>query len=130
MKDVVSVTKGLFDMSKETAKLEHEAFTLRQKVTLASEIKATLDSWVRFEAQAREAEQKELVNSVIGKVLKDLEDSKTQKDILAQAVADIECWSCLDTGVALLLSFVPPYSNGQGQEALNICPFKRWDEVS
>ena len=70
--------------------MEHEAFTLRQKVALASEIKTTLDSWVRYEAQARDAEQKELVNSVMQKVLKDLEDPKMQKDILAQAVADIE----------------------------------------
>ena len=80
----------------ETAKLEHEAFALRQKVALSAEIKSTLDSWVRYEAQARDAEQKELVNSVMQKVLKDLEDPKIQKDILAQAVADIECeWHSL-----------------------------------
>ncbi|MCV2423832.1 ATPase B chain family protein, partial [Paucibacter sp. DJ4R-1] len=40
MKDVVDVTKGLFALSKETAKLEHEAFAQRQKVAVAAEVKA------------------------------------------------------------------------------------------
>jgi len=90
MKDVVGLTEQLFALSKETAQLEHETFVLKQKTTLAAEIKATLDSWVRHEAQQREAEQVELVKSVQDKVLASLKDQKTQKEILAQAVADIE----------------------------------------
>ena len=50
----------------------------------------TLDSWVRFEAQQREAEQADLVKTIQEKVMSDLTDPKMQKDILAQAVADIE----------------------------------------
>ncbi|EGN97065.1 ATP4, subunit B of the stator stalk of mitochondrial F1F0 ATP synthase [Serpula lacrymans var. lacrymans S7.3] len=90
MKDVVSLTEGLFALSKETAKLESEAFVQQQKVALASEVKAVLDSWVRFEQQAKESEQTELAKSVIDKVLSSIKDEKTQKEILANAVAEVE----------------------------------------
>jgi F-type H+-transporting ATPase subunit b len=49
-----------------------------------------LDSWVRFESQARESEQRDLVKHVIEKVLQDVQDPKLQKDILADAVANVE----------------------------------------
>ena len=90
MKDVVSITEQLFALSKETAQIEHEAFVLRQKAGLAGEIKSTLDSWVRYESQLRDSEQADLVKSIQEKVLASLKDSKTQKDILGQAVADVE----------------------------------------
>jgi F-type H+-transporting ATPase subunit b len=59
-------------------------------VELASEVKTTLDSWVRFEAQLRESEQQQLVKHVIEKVLQDVQDPKLQKDILSDAVATVE----------------------------------------
>jgi len=90
MKDVVSITEGLFALSKETAKLEAESFVLKQKVALASELKSVLDSWVRYEQQAKENEQAALAKSVIENVLKTIQDEKTQKDILASAVAEVE----------------------------------------
>jgi len=90
MKDVVSLTEGLFALSKETAQLESEAFVQKQKVALAAELKSVLDSWVRFEQQQKESEQAELAKSVIDKVLASLKDEKTQKDILNNAIADIE----------------------------------------
>lgn len=90
LKNVEEITNQLFALSKETAQLEHETFTLKQKAALASEVKATLDSWVRFEAQQRESEQAELVKSIQEKVLASLKDPKSQKDILAQAVSDLE----------------------------------------
>lgn len=90
LKDVESITTQLFDLSKETAQLEYETFTLKQKAALASEIKSTLDSWVRFETQQRESEQLDLVKSVQEKVLASLRDSKNQKEILNQAVADLD----------------------------------------
>ena len=74
----------------ETAKLEAEAFTLKQRVALAAELKAVLDSWARYEQQQKESEQAELSRAVIDKVLKSLSDEKTQKDILLGAVAEIE----------------------------------------
>lgn len=49
-----------------------------------------LDSWVRFEGQQREAEQRELADSVINKVIANLRDDKTQKQVLDNAVAEIE----------------------------------------
>jgi F-type H+-transporting ATPase subunit b len=109
MKDVVSITQGLFALSKveetlsnvfsclyqwsaqETAKLESEAFVQQQKVALASEVKAVLDSWVRYEQQVKESEQADLSRTVIEKVLASIKDEKTQKDVLASAVAEVEC---------------------------------------
>ncbi|KAI6023354.1 ATP4, subunit B of the stator stalk of mitochondrial F1F0 ATP synthase [Pisolithus marmoratus] len=90
MKDVVSLTQGLFAISKETAQLEAEAFVQRQKVALASEVKAVLDSWVRYEQQLKESEQAELAKAIIARVTSDLKDEKTQKEILANAVAELE----------------------------------------
>ncbi|KAG2345834.1 ATP synthase [Suillus weaverae] len=90
MKDVVSLTQGLFALSKETAQLEADAFVQKQKVALASEVKAVLDSWVRYEQQQKESEQLELAKSVIDKVMADLQDEKVQKDILTSAVAEVE----------------------------------------
>ncbi|KAL0064360.1 atp4 subunit B of the stator stalk of mitochondrial F1F0 ATP synthase [Marasmius tenuissimus] len=90
MKDVVSLTQGLFALSKETAQLESEAFVQKQKVALAGELKAVLDSWVRYEQQQKESEQAGLTKAVIDKVLANLQDEKTQKDILLSAVAEVE----------------------------------------
>lgn len=90
LKDVVSTTKTLFEISKETAALEAESFELKQKVGVTSEAKSVLDSWVRYEAQVRQMEQEQLSSSVIAKVQSELKDSKFQDKILAQAVTDVE----------------------------------------
>ncbi|KAI0029957.1 ATP4, subunit B of the stator stalk of mitochondrial F1F0 ATP synthase [Vararia minispora EC-137] len=90
LKDVVSVTEGLFKLSKETAQLEAHAFVQRQKVQLAAEVKAVLDSWVRYEQQEKEEEQARLVKTVIDNVLKTLNDEKTQKEVLTWAVSEVE----------------------------------------
>ena len=89
-KDVVDVTKGLYALARETVEAEKEAFELQQRTQLAAEVKGVLDSWVRFEGQQREAEQRELADSVINKVIASLRDDKTQKQILDNAVAEIE----------------------------------------
>ncbi|KIJ65432.1 hypothetical protein HYDPIDRAFT_152238 [Hydnomerulius pinastri MD-312] len=90
MKDVVSLTQGLFALSKETAQLESEAFVQQQKVALASELKSVLDSWVRYEQQQKESEQADLAKTVIAKVMAGLQDEKTQKDIITSAIAEVE----------------------------------------
>ncbi|KAG1470590.1 hypothetical protein G6F56_002594 [Rhizopus delemar] len=90
MKDLVNVTKALFELSRETAKLEAEAFTLRQQVAVASEAKSTLDSWVRHEASLREREQKQLAAYLIEKINKNLNDPKIQQQILEQAILDVQ----------------------------------------
>ncbi|KJA28218.1 hypothetical protein HYPSUDRAFT_62607 [Hypholoma sublateritium FD-334 SS-4] len=90
MKDVVSITQGLFALSKETAVLESENFVQLQKIQLSTELKAVLDSWVRYEQQVKDAEQADLTKTVIEKVVASLKEEKTQKEILASAVAEIE----------------------------------------
>lgn len=73
---------------------EHEIFKLKQKMAVKDEIKSILDGWVRVETQAREAEQAELVKTVLANVNKQLQDPKFQKDVLATSVAEIEGSSC------------------------------------
>jgi F-type H+-transporting ATPase subunit b len=76
--------------TQETAQLEHETFRLKQQAAVAADIKSVLDSWVRFEAQVREQEQRDLVETVVSNVQKQLTDKKLQKDILVAAVAEVE----------------------------------------
>lgn len=91
MKDLVEVTKALFELSRETAQLEAQAFELKQQVSVAAEVKSTLDSWVRHETSLREREQKQLAAYLIEKVNKQLQDPKIQQEILDQAILDIQC---------------------------------------
>ena len=115
---VVEVTKQLFEVSKvyihqlrmvvdyheehalirvqETAKIEAEVFQLEQKTALAAEAKSVLDSWVRYEGQVKQRQQKELAESIIGKITKELENPKTLQQILNQSVADVESKDCFN----------------------------------
>ncbi|KAG0637912.1 hypothetical protein HOY80DRAFT_220532 [Tuber brumale] len=90
MGSVVEVTKGLFEVSKETARLEATAFELEQRTAFAAEAKSVLDSWVRYEAQVKQRQQKELAESLIARVNKDLESPKVLTQILQQSVQDVE----------------------------------------
>ncbi|CAO1616334.1 unnamed protein product [Sympodiomycopsis kandeliae] len=89
-KDVTAHTQALFNLAKETAQNEAKAFELKQKTDIATEVKAVLDSWVRYEGQQREEEQRQLAKTVIEKVATSLRDEKAQKQILDDAVAEIE----------------------------------------
>ncbi|GAA5940438.1 hypothetical protein JCM21900_000279 [Sporobolomyces salmonicolor] len=90
MKDVEALTAQLFELSKQTAALEHETFRLKQQAAIAADVKSVLDSWVRHEAQLREQEQKDLVQTVLANVQKQLTDKKLQRDILLSSVAEVE----------------------------------------
>ncbi|KAI1736539.1 ATP synthase subunit 4 [Xylaria scruposa] len=90
MGGVVDVTKALFEVSKETAQLEAKAYELEQTTALAAEAKSVLDSWVRYEGQVKQRQQRELAESVIAKVKKELENPKALQQILQQSVADVE----------------------------------------
>ncbi|EGS23641.1 NONE-like protein [Thermochaetoides thermophila DSM 1495] len=90
MSEVVEITKSLFEVSKETARLEAEAYELEQRTALAAEAKNVLDSWVRYESQVKQRQQKELAEAVIAKVKKELENPKALDKILQQSVADVE----------------------------------------
>ena len=74
----------------ETAKLEAQAFELEQRTALAAEAKQVLDSWVRYEGQVKQRQQRELAETIINKITKELENPKTLQQILQQSVADVE----------------------------------------
>lgn len=63
---------------------------LEQKTALAAEAKSVLDSWVRYEGQVKQRQQKELAQSIIAKVQKELENPKTLQQILQQSVTEVE----------------------------------------
>lgn len=77
-------------MTQETARLEAQAYELEQKTQVAAEAKTVLDSWVRYEGQVKQRQQRELAESIIAKIEKELENPKTLKQILDQSVADVE----------------------------------------
>jgi F-type H+-transporting ATPase subunit b len=87
---VIDITKTLFEVSKETAQLEARAYELEQKTAIAHEAKAVLDSWVRYEGQVKQRQQRELADSIIAKIEKELENPRTLKQILDQSVTDVE----------------------------------------
>lgn len=87
---VVEITKQLFEVSKETAQLEAKAYELEQRTALVQEAKSVLDSWVRYEGQVKQRQQRELADSIIGKIRKELENPKQLQQILQQSVADVE----------------------------------------
>ena len=45
---------------------------------------------MRYEGQVKQRQQKELAESIIGKITKELENPKTLQQILQQSVADVE----------------------------------------
>ncbi|KAI9824284.1 MAG: atp4 subunit B of the stator stalk of mitochondrial F1F0 ATP synthase [Thelocarpon impressellum] len=87
---VIEITKQLFEVSKETAQLEGQAYELEQRTALAAEAKTALDSWVRYEGQVKQRQQRELAEAIISKIQRELESPKTLQQILQQSVADVE----------------------------------------
>jgi len=90
MGGVVDITKSLFEVSKETAQLEAKAYELEQSTALAAEAKSVLDSWIRYEGQVKTRQQRELSESIIAKIRKELENPKVLQQILQQSVTDVE----------------------------------------
>ena len=80
----------LTDVPQETAQLEAQAYELEQKTALAAEAKSVLDSWVRYEGQVKQRQQKELADAVIAKIEQELQNPKVLDQILKQSVTDIE----------------------------------------
>jgi len=74
----------------ETAQLEAQAFELEQKTAIAIEAKTVLDSWVRYESQVKQRQQKELAESVIAKITKELDNPRILQQVLQQSVSDVE----------------------------------------
>jgi hypothetical protein len=63
---------------------------LEQKTAIAHEARVVLDSWVRYEGQVKQRQQRELAESIIAKIEKELENPRVLKQILDQSVADVE----------------------------------------
>lgn len=84
------VRLAVADSFQETAQLEAQTFELGQKTALAQEAKSVLDSWVRYEGQVKQRQQRELTENIINKITKELENPKTLQQILQQSVADVE----------------------------------------
>lgn len=63
---------------------------MEQKTAVAAEVKTVLDSWVRYEGQVKQRQQRELAESIIAKIEKELQDPKVLKQILDQSVKDVE----------------------------------------
>ncbi|KAK1036944.1 atp4 subunit B of the stator stalk of mitochondrial F1F0 ATP synthase [Friedmanniomyces endolithicus] len=87
---VIDITKDLFAVSKETANLEAQAYELEQRTAVVSEARTVLDSWVRYEGQVKTRQQRELAESIIAKIGKELENPRVLDQILKQSVADVE----------------------------------------
>ncbi|KXS10080.1 hypothetical protein M427DRAFT_89454, partial [Gonapodya prolifera JEL478] len=88
--DVVGVTKNLYEVSREIARMEAEAYELKQQVALQTEVRSTLEAWVRYEASVRERRQREVAQYVIDRVKAELESPDAQDAILKQALRDVE----------------------------------------
>ena len=54
---------------------------------------------MRYEGQVKQRQQKELAESIIGKITKELENPRTLQQILQQSVADVESKSGLGSGL-------------------------------
>ena len=89
---------------------------MEQKTALAAEAKSVLDSWVRYEGQVKQRQQKELAESIIGKITKELENPKTLQQILNQSVADVESKNSFRRNVIInLLTIVPEIVSSKAQ---------------
>ena len=97
LKEVVPLTQALYAVAKETNALEHENFLLQQEHAVKAELKAVLDSWVRYEQQQREAEQSALVKTVTENIEAELAKPAFKKQLLEEALAQVERASYLLT---------------------------------
>ena len=100
LKEVVPLTEQLYAVAKETNAVEHENFLLAQENAVKAEVKSVLDSWVRFEAQQREAEQVALVNTITSSVEAELAKPAFRKQLLEEALTQVE----RKFGVSLLVA--------------------------
>jgi len=90
LKDVVPLTEQLYTVARETNAIEHENFVLAQEQAIKAEVKSVLDSWVRYEQQQREAEQQQLVKTVLASIEAELARPAFKKQLLEEALTRVE----------------------------------------
>lgn len=57
---------------------------------MANEARSVLESWVRYEGQVKQKQQKDLTESVIAKIDKELENPKVLQQLLNQSLLEVE----------------------------------------
>lgn len=70
--------------------MEAQAYEMEQRAAITAEAKKVLDSWVQYEGQVKQREQRELAQAVISRIQKELQNPKMLQSILQQSVADVE----------------------------------------
>lgn len=70
--------------------MEAQAYEMEQRAAITAEVKKVLDSWVQYEGQVKQREQRELAEGVMARIQKELENPKMLQQILQQSVADVE----------------------------------------
>ena len=70
--------------------LRPKPLSLNRKQHLLPRQRTVLDSWVRYEGQVKARQQKELADTIITKIAKELENPKVLQQILQQSVTDVE----------------------------------------
>jgi F-type H+-transporting ATPase subunit b len=63
---------------------------MEQRAVLAAEAKKVLDSWVQYEGQVKQREQRELAQGVMDRIQKELQNPRLMQQILQQSVTDVE----------------------------------------
>jgi len=101
--DIGEVTKSMYEMSRQVAKMEAEAYELKQEVAFRTEIKNTLDAWARYESNVRESQQKSAVNHLIEQVTAQLQNEDVQKSLLNQAIKEVESTYSLPNGLTQMI---------------------------
>jgi hypothetical protein len=79
-----------------------------------------LDSWVRYEGQVKQRQQRELAETIIGKVQKELENPKVLQQILQQSVQDIESKLCRCEIIVFWKHLLTLYRNRAVEGAMSV----------
>ena len=103
--------------------MEAQAYEMEQRAAMTAEVKKVLDSWVQYEGQVKQREQRELAEGVMAKIRKELENPKMLQQILQQSVTDVESkyWPAYLLALHPRLPLLTKDSRYCRKEAVEIC---------
>ncbi|OMH85576.1 ATP synthase subunit 4, mitochondrial [Zancudomyces culisetae] len=90
LSNINAVNSDLFALSKEIVKMEAEIFEKQQEIAFINEVKAVLDSHVRYERSVRESEQKQVAEKIVTNIRGLLKNPKFQQDLVQECLADLK----------------------------------------
>ncbi|PVU88271.1 hypothetical protein BB561_005945 [Smittium simulii] len=90
LKEIVPMTKNMFALSREMVVMLSEINELKQKIAIRNEVKAVLDSHVRYEESVRQNEQRVVASKVITNIRNQLTNPKVQQEIINQCLVDLK----------------------------------------